>query len=73
MRYIQHKAGQKLHLAFEVEGKLTHPVCGRKFDNYRMSINMPLGNSCKKCGQRFNSKNFNSERFIIQNLSRILL
>jgi hypothetical protein len=72
MRYIQHKAGQKLHLAFEIEGKLTHPICGRKFNNYRMSINVPLGNSCKKCGQRLNNKNFNMVEFIRLNLPKNL-
>jgi hypothetical protein len=71
MRYIQHKSGQKLHLVFEIEtckNGLTQPVCGRKFGNYRMSINVPLGNSCKKCNQRLNSENFDSKEFIKQSL-----
>ena len=68
MRYLQHKSGQKLHLVFEIENGLTQPICGRKFGNYRMSINVPLGNSCKKCNQRLNSKNFDSKEFIKQSL-----
>ena len=71
MRYIQHKSGQKLHLVFEIETSingLTQPICGRKFNNFRMSINVPLGNSCKKCNQRLNSKDFDSKEFIKQSL-----
>jgi len=68
MRYIQHKSGQKLHLAFEIEGSLTHPVCGRKFDHYRASFNMPLGHACKDCMKRINNPLFNQRNFIIQNI-----
>jgi hypothetical protein len=68
MRYIQHKGGQKLHLAFEIEDGLTHPVCGRVFDSYRASFNLPMGNACKKCSQRINSSKFNPNKFIKQYL-----
>lgn len=64
MRYIQHRGGNKLHIAFEIEGGLTQPVCGRVFDKYRMSINVPLGNACKNCCKRINSKSFNQNEFI---------
>jgi hypothetical protein len=68
MRYLQHRSGQKLHLVFEIENGLTQPICGRKFGNYRMSINVPLGNACKKCIQQINSKNFDLKEFIKQSL-----
>lgn len=66
MRYLQHRGGQKLHLVYEIEGGLTHPVCGRKFDGYRASFNIPLGHSCKDCRRRLNSKKFNEAEFITQ-------
>ena len=68
MRYLQHKRGQKLHLVFELEDGLTHPICGRKFDSYRASFNVPLGNSCKTCRQRLASEKFNKKDFIISHL-----
>lgn len=68
MRYIQHKSGNKLHLTFEVDGQLTHPICGRKFDSYRMSINVPLGHSCKTCNKRINNPAFNKMEFIQKSL-----
>lgn len=68
MRYLQHKRGQKLHLAFEIDGKLIHPVCGRKFDSYRASFNVPLGNSCKNCNRIINNPNFDKKQFIINSL-----
>lgn len=61
MRYIQHKSGQKLHLTFEIEGRLNHPICGRTFEHYRASFNVPLGNSCKMCNKRLENKNFNKK------------
>lgn len=64
MRYVQHKVGQKLHLAYEIEGGLTHPVCGRAFSNYRASFNVPLGNACKCCLKRVNSRAFEPKKFI---------
>lgn len=68
MRYIQHKGGQKLHLAFEIDGSLTHPVCGRKFNHYRASFNVPLGHSCKDCNKRINNPNFDRKGFIAKHL-----
>jgi len=63
MRYMQIKGGQKLHLVYEAgegpnsselipAGCVSAPVCGRGFDQdggFRMTINMPLGNACKRC------------------------
>lgn len=62
MIYAQIKAGQKLHLAYEAgEGKntsslveagyLSQPLCGQRMPEggYRMNINVPLGNACKRC------------------------
>lgn len=59
MRYAQEKAGQRLHLVAEAgeeyrgkiitRGKLSQPLCGRRVQDYRMDINMPLANACKNC------------------------
>lgn len=70
MTYMQIKSGQKLHLVYEAgEGKDDHniikagfvsgPICGRGFDEngkFRMTINVPLGNSCKNCNKVYNSR-----------------
>lgn len=61
MIYAQVKGGQKLHLAYEAgegpddwhlvkAGHLSNPICGRPApDGYRMTINVPLANACKRC------------------------
>ena len=49
MTYAQHKRGQKLHLVFEADGKISQPICGKRFDRYRMTINLPLANACRNC------------------------
>ena len=60
MIYAQVKGGQKLHLAYEAgegkdghvvrDGYLSDPLCGRPApDGYRMTINAPLANACKRC------------------------
>ena len=49
MTYAQEKSGQKLHLVFEYNGKVSQPVCGKKVEGYRMTINVPLANECKNC------------------------
>ncbi len=64
MRYLQHKGGQKLHIVYEFEGGFTHPVCGRVFDSYRASFNVPLGKCCRACLRREASKRFNRREFI---------
>jgi len=70
MRYMQIKRGQKLHLAYEAgEGKdktnlilanhISAPICGRGFNqrgNFRMTINVPLGNACKNCQRVYNAR-----------------
>jgi hypothetical protein len=70
MRYMQIKSGQKLHLAYEAgEGKdkghlieanhISAPICGRGFDengNFRMTINVPLANSCKNCNRVYSAR-----------------
>ncbi len=68
MRYIQHKGGQKLHLVFELDDGLTHPVCGLVKENYRASFDVPLGNACKKCLKRLKSHKFDKKAFIIKHL-----
>lgn len=58
MIYAQHRAGQKLHLAYEAgeghydivrAGYISKPLCGKSVDGYRMIINVPLGNACRNC------------------------
>lgn len=62
MIYAQIKAGQKLHLVYEPgegrddqsivkAGYLSTPLCGQPMPeaSYRMNINVPLGNACKRC------------------------
>ncbi len=68
MRYLQHKGGQKLHLVFEIDNGLTHPICGRKFDSYRANFNIPMGHACKNCLRVFKSKSFNPNEFMIKHL-----
>ena len=68
MIYAQIIKGGKLHLAYEpgegrdkrhlVEaGYLSKPLCGQNIvgRGYRMIINVPLNNACKKC-QRTNKQ-----------------
>lgn len=64
MRYAQHKGGQKLHIAYELENGLTQPICGKKVDRYIATFNVPLGKNCKNCTKRLNSKAFDSRIFI---------
>lgn len=66
MRYAQIKSGNKLHLVFEAGEGWTKdsliparhvglPLCGQKVENgYRMTINLPLGNACKRCLRVYN-------------------
>lgn len=61
MIYAQIKSGRKLHLALQPgectkagaiieRGYLSRPICGQSMTgNYRMTINVPLANACKKC------------------------
>lgn len=65
--YAQHKSGQKLHVVYDL-GELGHtqPVCGRRFNRFRMTINVPLGHSCKACWRRLESQAFNEKEFIRQ-------
>jgi hypothetical protein len=67
MRYAQEKRKQKLHLVYVLpNGNLTQPICGRKMEIARMTINVPLGHSCKNCNRKINSKNFNENEFLKQ-------
>lgn len=66
MKYAQIKAGQKLHLVCEAgeehngevirKGFVSDPLCGRKHNGYRMTINVPLANSCKNCLRVWNKR-----------------
>ena len=50
MVYAQIKGGNKLHLVFNAEGRLSAPLCGIPVPNgYRMTINVPLAHACKRC------------------------
>jgi hypothetical protein len=67
---MQIESGQKLHLAYEAgEGRdnehlikanrISAPICGRGFNkdgNFRMTINVPLGNACKNCQRVYNAQ-----------------
>jgi len=68
MRYAQIKPGNKLHLVYELPmGGVTNPICGIKVNgNYRMTINVPMGNACKNCLRRLNSKAYNESKFLHQ-------
>jgi hypothetical protein len=67
MIYAQFKSGQKLHLVYEPgegyrgvivrAGQLSWPLCGkRNAGSYRMTINVPLGHSCRNCWRIYNSR-----------------
>jgi hypothetical protein len=60
--YAQIKSGGKLHLAYEAgegrdasslvpRGMISAPLCGSVafHGRYRMTINVPLANACKRC------------------------
>jgi hypothetical protein len=49
MMYAQEKGGQKLHLVFEAEDSVSQPICGRKVNGYRMTVNAPLAHACMNC------------------------
>ena len=62
MRYAQELSGQKLHLVRELDRHLDSravssvALCGRKpikRGNWRMTINVPLGNACKHCLKQY--------------------
>lgn len=65
MKYAQEYGGQKLHLVNEYMDNRTNQMlvstkalCGRKPSNrgsWRMTINVPLGHSCKNCRRVFQS------------------
>lgn len=64
MIYAQIKGGRKLHLACEPgeefrgeiirAGYISRPICGQPWDgHYRMTINVSLGEACKKCSETY--------------------
>jgi len=67
MRYAQIKSGKKLHLICEAgevywgeiirKDHQSAPLCKTSafHGNYRMTINVPLGNACKNCLRVYNS------------------
>lgn len=70
MIYAQIKSGQKLHLAYEAgegpdsqhlvqRGHVSKPLCNdASYEGaYRMTINVPLANACKRCLRVFNARN----------------
>ena len=67
MTYAQWRKGQKLHLVYEPgeghgndivpAGQLSRPLCGRWGGNeYRMTINVPLGNACHNCQRVYQAR-----------------
>lgn len=69
MIYAQVSGGQKLHLAYEPgegpddkhlvrAGYVSDPICGRPApEGYRMTINVPLANACKRCLRVYAARN----------------
>lgn len=51
VRWAQEKGGQKLHLVPVISGDsvATTAFCGKRVDQWRMTINMPLAHACKNC------------------------
>ena len=48
--YAQERRGQKLHLVVDLGGGfVSEPLCGRRVSRWYMTINVPLGRSCKNC------------------------
>ena len=65
MRYAQEKAGQKLHLVQELDLDLTgrevafRALCGRspsKRGEWRMTINISLGEVCRSCIRAYHAR-----------------
>jgi hypothetical protein len=65
MRYAQYRAGNKLHLVYEPgeghtdvirAGFLSAPLCGKRGQQYRMTINVPLGHACRNCQRVYRSR-----------------
>lgn len=70
MIYAQIRSGQKLHLAYLAgegpsqdrlvpAGRMSAPICGQRLPvgGYRMTINVPLANACKRCLRVLNARN----------------
>lgn len=49
MIYAQIHRGNKLHLVFEAENRMSQPICGIRTDGYRMTSNVPLAHACHNC------------------------
>lgn len=50
VKYAQIKGGNRLHIVFEAENRYSLPICGTPApDGYRMTINVPLANACRRC------------------------
>ncbi|MEM9286707.1 MAG: hypothetical protein AAGA36_00065 [Pseudomonadota bacterium] len=70
MIYAQIKGGGKLHLVCEAgeefrgqvirKDHVSRPLCGASVgdDGYRMTINVPLAHSCKRCQQVYRAGKF---------------
>lgn len=55
--YAQEKGGQKLHIVFTNGEVVSQPLCGKKVNGYRMTINVPCANCCKNCLRLWNNEN----------------
>lgn len=66
MLYAQYRGGQKLHLVYEPgeghgekivrKGYLSAPLCGKRGDYYRMTINLPVGHACANCQRIYRAR-----------------
>jgi len=58
MKYAQIKKGKKMHIVITYEDSVSLPLCGIKnFTEYRMTINVPLGITCKRCLKIYKTNN----------------
>jgi hypothetical protein len=58
LRFAQQKAGQKLHLVYDFGDNSVSrkALCGKSPDQWRMTINLPMGMACHNCLRVHQSK-----------------
>jgi hypothetical protein len=57
MKYAQIRKGLKLHLVYDYgDLGLSKTLCGISPELYRLTINLPMGMSCKNCERVYNSR-----------------
>lgn len=57
LRYAQIRKGLKLHLVYDCgDLGLSKTLCGISPEFYRLTINVPMGMSCKNCHRVYNTR-----------------